>query len=152
MCVEETHPALGFSFILSLRPLFIRSPPHNSIHTNQSGDYEIRVAQFFPATTSPIDTPMWDAMQWAANELVPGATFSHNMLAGSTDCRYFRHHVNTAAYGASLYHPSLDFAQVMRCYHGEDENLPLTSLQMSVHFYMLTALRVLGAIPPASSK
>ncbi len=86
-------------------------------------------------------------MQWAANELVPGADFAHPIISGSTDSRYFRRYADTVAYGASLYHPSLDFAQLMRCYHGEDEHLPLSSLQVSIHFYALTVLRMLGAGP-----
>lgn len=117
----------------------------------QSGDYAIRIADFFPATTSPVDTPLWEAMHWAANELVPGASFAHPIISGSTDSRYFRRYANTVAYGASLYHPSLDFAQLMKCYHGEDEHLPFNSLRMSVHFFFLTALRMLGALPAAAA-
>lgn len=117
----------------------------------QTGDYEIRIAQFFPATTSPVDTPLWRAMQWAAQELVPGAAFAHPIISGSTDSRFFRRYAGAVCYGASLYHPSLDFAKLMRCYHGEDEHLPLASLQVSVHFYFLTALRMLGGIPEAEA-
>lgn len=112
--------------------------------TRQSGDFDIRILEFFPATKSPVDTPLWEAMKWAATELVPGAQFAHPILAGSTDSRYMRRYGNTVAYGASLYHPSLDFAHLARCYHGEDEHLPLESLHMSVHFYLLTVLRLLG--------
>lgn len=90
-------------------------------------------------------------MQWAANELVPGANFAHPIISGSTDSRYFRRYANAVAYGTSLYHPSLDFAQLMRCYHGEDENLPVASLQISVHFFFLTVLRMLGVEPPPSA-
>ena len=78
-----------------------------------------------------------------ATEPLPKSRFVQNLEAGRKQ--------TLVAYGTSLYHPSLDFAQLMRCYHGEDEHLPLASLQISVHFFFLTALRMLGVDPPPSA-
>lgn len=103
-----------------------------------SRDYDITIRDYFPATMSPVDTPMWKAMEAAATALVPGCSFAQLLITGATDSRYFRHHCGTVAYGTSLFDPSLDFSKLTSCIHGNNEHLSLSSLLMSVQYFALT--------------
>ena len=109
-----------------------------------SGDYEIKIKHFFPATTSTIDTPLWRAMERAADVLVPGATFACGLLCGATDSRFFRRGCGAVAYGTSLFGPALTVDRLMASIHGDNERFPVESLGMSVQYFLLTSLYMLG--------
>lgn len=109
-----------------------------------SGDYEIKIKHFFPATTSTIDTPLWRAMERAAGVLVPGATFVSGLLTGATDSRFFRRGGGAVAYGTSLFGPALTVDRLMASVHGDNERIGIESLGMSVQYFLLTSLYMLG--------
>ncbi len=109
-----------------------------------SGSYEIKVTTFNPATTSSIDTPLWRAMETSAQELVPGAQFAPSLLTGATDSRYFRRAYGAVAYGTSLFRSELTLDHFVARVHGNNERIGLDSLGLSVQFFALTILRLMG--------
>lgn len=115
-----------------------------------SGDYEIRIRHFFPATTSPVDTPLWKAMEKAGRVLVDGTMFVNGLLTGATDSRFFRHHCGAIAYGTSLFQPELTLDKLMKSIHGDNERISVASLGISVQYFVLTILYMLGAAEEAS--
>ena len=109
-----------------------------------SGEYEITIKHFFPATTSAIDTPLWSAMEQAAGVLVPGAKFVCGLLTGATDSRFFRRGCGAVAYGTSLFGPTLTMDRLIESIHGDNERIAIESLGMSVQYFVLTSLYMLG--------
>lgn len=109
-----------------------------------SGQYEIRVQKFFPATTSSVNTPLWLAMERAAGVLVPGVRFAHGLLTGATDSRFFRRHCGAVAYGTNLFGPGVTVDHLMKSIHGDNERIPVASLGLSVQYFLLTVMYMLG--------
>lgn len=107
--------------------------------------YEVVWRSFQAATRSPVDTPLWRAMEAAATTLVPGSSFARPPLPGATDSRFYRER-GTCAYGANLFEPALDFGQLMKCFHGDNERISIRSLWQSFQFFTMTVLIAMGKL------
>jgi acetylornithine deacetylase/succinyl-diaminopimelate desuccinylase-like protein len=81
-----------------------------------------------PAPPSPLDNPLFLAMQRAAAEVYPGVVVSESMATGGTDSRFFRRR-GTPAYG---FFPILASKQLIATVHGIDERLPASDLGKAV--------------------
>lgn len=112
----------------------------------KSGDFDIRMKTFFPATISSIDAPLWQAMKQAGQDLVPGCSFVHPLLTGATDSRYYRRYCGTVAYGTNLFHPSFSIGKLMAMIHGNNERIGLESLLLSVQYFALTVVHMMGGM------
>ena len=87
-----------------------------------------------PASASPVDTPLWDAMTAATRNHYPNATLVPAMIVGLTDARFFRAQ-GTVAYGAGLLSAALSSADFSSRFHGHDERIDLASLELTTRFY-----------------
>ena len=58
-----------------------------------------------PATISPTDTPLWDALHRSVNAAFPGASLLPSLTVGFTDARIYRE-LGAVAYGAGLLSPT----------------------------------------------
>jgi acetylornithine deacetylase/succinyl-diaminopimelate desuccinylase-like protein len=76
------------------------------------------------APTSPTDTPLFSAMQRAAQRVYPGVVVTPSMTTGGTDSRFFRQK-GVPAYG---FFPVLLSKQITGTVHGVDERLPVSAL------------------------
>lgn len=74
--------------------------------------------------------------------VLPPVSFAWPTLPGATDSRFYRL-AGTCSYGANLFEPSLDFGQLMKCFHGDNERISIRSLWQSFQFYMLSMLAAL---------
>ncbi|CAM9731051.1 unnamed protein product [Chrysoparadoxa australica] len=97
---------------------------------------KITMDHFSPGSVSNGDTPMWRAMQRAAGEIIDGAELVPVILIGATDSRFYRRK-GTTSYGAALFEPSVTFAQMMKYFHGDDEQVSLRSLWCTLQYYTL---------------
>ena len=95
-----------------------------------AGDVDIRWAWADPATTSPIETPLWDAIQRATQFAYPGSACVPFLSVGATDARFFRK-LGTVAYGFGLFSQRLTFEDYATMFHGVDERVDVESLALS---------------------
>ncbi len=95
------------------------------------------------ATTSPTDTALWDVLQRHAGRLVPGSRNIPVMLPAATDSRFLRR-LGATCYGYGLYSDRIPFGEFTRMFHGENERVDQTSLQLSTRLWIAVAQDLLG--------
>lgn len=95
------------------------------------------------ATTSPIDTPLWDALGRVSRIFYPGARTVPCLSAGATDARFHRR-LGSVAYGFGLHSRAIPFDEYRAMYHGIDERVDVESLHLSTEMWMALARDFLG--------
>ena len=97
-----------------------------------------------PASTSRIDTPLWDALQRAVTVPFPDARLNPTFSTGFTDCRIFRE-LGAVAYGAGLLSPTLDAAEFGRRFHGHNERIDVESLRLTTELWERVVVDLLAS-------
>ncbi len=108
------------------------------------GEYELKWLEAHGGTRSPMDTPLWDAIESWVAEVEPGAAPAPICLAGFTDSHWPRSAFGTVAYG---FFPMryMDPQLATRLVHSADERVRVDDLELGTEFLRYAA-RVLGAI------
>ncbi len=83
-----------------------------------------------PSTASPMDTPLWDALGRITQGFYEGSKLVPFMTVGATDARFFRR-IGTTSYGFGLFSTDLSFEDYGSMFHGDDERIDVTSLELS---------------------
>lgn len=96
-----------------------------------------------PASISPADTPLWDALQRSVNRPFPDATIRPRMAVGFTDARVHRE-LGAIAYGAGLLSPSVSAADFGSRFHGNDERIDIESLGLTTRLWYDVVTDLLG--------
>ncbi len=96
-----------------------------------------------PASSSPIETPLWEAMSKVSEGFHPGAALVPFFSVGATDARFFRR-LGTTAYGYGMFSEKLSFEQFAVMFHGDDERVDVDSLEMSAAMFEQLARQFLG--------
>jgi acetylornithine deacetylase/succinyl-diaminopimelate desuccinylase-like protein len=91
-----------------------------------------------PASASPIDTPLWDALQRVSNRFYPGARTVPFLTVGATDARFHRA-LGAVAYGFGLHSPAVGFEAYSAMFHGVDERVDIESLALSTEMWIALA-------------
>jgi acetylornithine deacetylase/succinyl-diaminopimelate desuccinylase-like protein len=107
------------------------------------GDYELEVLESHGGTRSPIDTPLWAAVDAWIQEVEPGARAAPTCVAGFTDSHWFRQTFGTVAYG---FFPAraMQVEVAARLIHSADERVPVEDLELGVSF-LRHAAQAIGA-------
>jgi acetylornithine deacetylase/succinyl-diaminopimelate desuccinylase-like protein len=87
-----------------------------------------------PSTSSPIDTPLWDSISRVTQGFYEGSKTVPFMTVGATDARFFRR-LGTTSYGFGLFSTDLSFEDYGSMFHGDDERIDVTSLQLSTDMW-----------------
>jgi len=95
-----------------------------------------------PSTASPIETPLFDALQRVAGRLHPGAGLVPFFTVGATDARFFRR-LGIPSYGFGLFSERLTFEQYATMFHGDNERVDVDSLRLSTELWQALARDVL---------
>lgn len=103
-----------------------------------AGEVEIAFERGDVASSSPIDTPLWDVLQRHAAEMIPGARNVPAVLFGGTDSRHLRR-LGTTSYGYGAYSDLIDFSTFTGMFHGPDERIDQESLRLSTELWIATA-------------
>ncbi len=90
------------------------------------------------STSSPTETPLWDAMERSASQLVEGSALVPFLTVGATDARFFRR-TGSVAYGFGLFSRKLSFDDYASMFHGNDERVDTDSLVLSTRLWELLA-------------
>jgi acetylornithine deacetylase/succinyl-diaminopimelate desuccinylase-like protein len=96
-----------------------------------------------PASESPVDTPLWDALSGVIATLVPGARSVPFLIVGATDARYLRT-LGAVAYGAGLLSDRIPIDEFGRMFHGDDERVDVESLRLLTELWEQTSRRLLS--------
>jgi acetylornithine deacetylase/succinyl-diaminopimelate desuccinylase-like protein len=107
-------------------------------------DYEYEVMEAQGGTRSPLDTPLWEAVDSFVQEVEPGARTVPLCVAGFTDSHWLRDAFGTVAYG---FFPirAMDAELVTRLIHSADERAHVEDLEFGVEF-LRHAARFVGAL------
>jgi acetylornithine deacetylase/succinyl-diaminopimelate desuccinylase-like protein len=101
-------------------------------------DVEVTFASEHPSTTSPIDTPLWDALQRVSRLFYPGARTVPFLTVGATDARFHRA-LGSVAYGFGLHSPAIGFEEYGAMFHGIDERVDVETLHLSTEMWIALA-------------
>jgi acetylornithine deacetylase/succinyl-diaminopimelate desuccinylase-like protein len=107
-------------------------------------DYELEWLEAHGGTRSPMDTPLWDAIESWVADVEPGGASAPICLAGFTDSHWPRSAFGTVAYG---FFPMryMDPQLATRLVHSADERVRMDDLELGTAFLRYAA-RVIGAI------
>ena len=95
------------------------------------------------ASSSRIDTPLWDALERAVTKPFPSARLNPQFIVGFTDARVYRE-MGAVAYGAGLLSPSISGGEFSRRFHGHDERIDVESLRLTTGMYLDVCKDMLG--------
>ena len=109
-------------------------------------DVEITFRSEEPASTSPIDTPLWNSLQKVSTLFYPGAKTVPFLTVGATDARYERE-LGAVAYGFGLHSRRVGFEDYGAMFHGIDERVDVESLRLSTEMWIALAHDFLVAAP-----
>ena len=91
-----------------------------------------------PSTSSPIDTPLWDALNRVSQSFYKNSHLVPMLSVGATDARFFRR-LGATAYGFGLFSQKLTFEDFGRMFHGDDERVDVDSLRLSTELWEAVA-------------
>lgn len=94
-------------------------------------EIEIHTIEATPASGSPPEGPLWDAIGEALSSLRPDAGLVPSLIPVGTDARFFRRK-GTVAYGVGLFDDRVAFGDFLRMFHGHDERVSTESLELTV--------------------
>src|SRR5438128_2160833 len=108
------------------------------------GEYELEVLEAHGGTRSPLESPLWDAVESFVDRIEPGTRAVPVCVAGFTDSHWFRQAFGTVAYG---FFPAraMDIEVVVRLVHSADERVPVEDLELGVDWLRHAAQHLLGS-------
>ncbi len=108
-----------------------------------ANDVEVEPLMNDISTMSPINTPLWDALQRSINDPFPDARLSPQMIVGFTDSRIYRE-MGAIAYGAGLLSPIIDASEFGMRFHGHNERIDVESMRLSTKLWLDVCGDLLG--------
>jgi acetylornithine deacetylase/succinyl-diaminopimelate desuccinylase-like protein len=104
-------------------------------------DYDLEWLEGKGGTRSPLDTPLWDAVESFVAEIEPGARAVPILVAGFTDSHWLREAFGTVAYGFFPLRtmPADVAAQLI---HSADERIPVDDLELGLDWIRHAAYTV----------
>jgi len=107
-------------------------------------DYELEWIEARGGTRSPLDTPLWRALEdWVA-EADPGAQVAPLACAGFTDSHWLREAFGTVAYGFFPSSGELPPEVAASLIHSADERIPVADIELGVGWLRHAARAMLG--------
>ncbi len=107
------------------------------------GRVEVEAVMNDRASISRVDNPCWDSVSRAITRRFPTARLIPDLVVGFTDARIYRE-MGAIAYGAGLFSPELDAAEIGRRFHGHDERVDVESLRLTTQFWLDVVTDLLG--------
>jgi acetylornithine deacetylase/succinyl-diaminopimelate desuccinylase-like protein len=108
-------------------------------------EYELEwVEEARGGTRSPLDTPLWQALEEFVAEAEPGARAAPLACAGFTDSHWLREAFGTVAYGFFPATGELPPEVAASLVHSADERIPVSDLELGVRWLHHAARAVLS--------
>ncbi|MGH2490974.1 MAG: M20/M25/M40 family metallo-hydrolase, partial [Candidatus Limnocylindria bacterium] len=106
-------------------------------------DVEVVYEGSNPASESPLDTPLWDALTRVTQQLIPGSATVPFLIVGATDARFFRGK-GVVSYGYGLLSERIPFREFAAMFHGRNERVDQESLRLCTELWERTAREFVG--------
>jgi len=108
-----------------------------------NGSYELEFQEAVGGTRSPLDTPLWDALEQFTAQIELDARLAPIACPGFTDSHFLREAFGTTAYG---YFPlkTMDTELATKLIHSANERIPVDDLELGVNMLRYTAQSLLG--------
>jgi len=106
-------------------------------------DVEVTHEGSNPASESPLDTPLWDALTRVTQQLIPDSTTVPFLIVGATDARFFRRK-GVVSYGYGLLSDRIAFRDFAKMFHGNNERVDTESLRLCTELWERTARAFVG--------
>jgi acetylornithine deacetylase/succinyl-diaminopimelate desuccinylase-like protein len=106
------------------------------------GRYDIEFEEVVGGTRSPLDTPLWDALERFTEGIEPGARLAPMACPGFTDSHYLREAFGTIAYG---FFPLRDMGpeETSKLVHSANERTSVGDLELGVDMLRYVARELL---------
>jgi acetylornithine deacetylase/succinyl-diaminopimelate desuccinylase-like protein len=103
-----------------------------------NGAYDLEFDEAVGGTRSPLDTPLWDALEVFTTGIEPEARLAPMACPGFTDSHYLRDAYGTTAYG---FFPlkTMDTELATRLVHSADERIKVDDLELGVDMFRSVA-------------
>ena len=109
-----------------------------------NGRYELEFSEAVGGTRSPLQSPLWDALETFTADVEPGARLAPVVCAGFTDSHYLRQAFGTVAYGFfPIRH--MDPEQATKLVHSANERIRVDDLELGVDMLRSVAKSLLGS-------
>jgi acetylornithine deacetylase/succinyl-diaminopimelate desuccinylase-like protein len=107
------------------------------------GQYELAWLSYQGGTRSPLETPLWSAVESFVSEVEPGARLAPICVAGFTDSHWLREAYGTVAYG---FFPirAMSPEEVAGLIHSANERIAVDDLECGVQFLRHVAQAIGG--------
>jgi acetylornithine deacetylase/succinyl-diaminopimelate desuccinylase-like protein len=107
------------------------------------GAVELEWLELHGGTRSPLETPLWTAVESFVEQIEPGAVPVPMCCAGFTDSHWLREAFGTVAYG---FFPAraMGYDELARLVHSADERVPVDDLELGLDFLRHAARAVCG--------
>jgi acetylornithine deacetylase/succinyl-diaminopimelate desuccinylase-like protein len=107
------------------------------------GRYDLEFDEAIGGTRSPLDTPLWDALERFTTEMEPGARLAPMACPGFTDSHYLREAFGTVAYGFfPIKHMDPELATTL--VHSANERIKVDDLELGVEMLRSVAQSLLA--------
>ena len=108
------------------------------------GDYDIEFTEAVVGNSSPMESPLADAIRAWLGEADPGAEIAPMVMPGFSDSNPFRTAFPDAVvYGFCPYR-EVDLLHAAPLIHGADERIPVSDVEFSARFFYELPLRMLA--------
>ncbi len=94
-----------------------------------AGEVEFIPGRQSQATTSDMNTPLWDTLSRASKLFYEDSSIIPMLMVGATDARFFRD-AGSVAYGFGMFSRKIGMDELAAMGHGDDERIDVESLGM----------------------
>ena len=122
----------------------VRRLLHELIGDDLIGSVDIHfMHEEWPATASPIDSPLWRSVERASASVYPDARCVPAITPGGTDARFYRREGSTS-YGYGLFSKELTYDDYVAMFHAADERCDVHSLALMEQLWSDIAVDLLA--------
>jgi len=107
-------------------------------------EIELEDVQYTPASESPKDTPLYEAIVDVMGEEVPDAQCVPYLMTGATDSRFMRE-IGATAYGFIPHTTAMSLSDRAKLIHNDNERIDIASMEFGVKILSNVALKLLEA-------
>jgi acetylornithine deacetylase/succinyl-diaminopimelate desuccinylase-like protein len=108
------------------------------------GDYEVEFSEAVVGNSSPMDSPLADAIRAWLADADPGAEIAPTVMPGFSDSNPFRTAFPDAVVYGFCPHREIDLLRSAPLIHGADERVPASDIELSSRFFYELPQRMLG--------
>ena len=109
-----------------------------------AGDYEVEFSEAVVGNSSPMESPLADAIRSWLADVDPGADIAPTVMPGFSDSNPFRTAFPDAVVYGFCPHRELDLVAASPLIHGADERVPVSDIELSSRFFYELPQRMLA--------